>query len=223
MNRRKLLKVSIFLRALVFVRWQQIWHNNTFSAGCPQGSVFSPASQQCTEPKEVPGCENYYEEQYTPDMEIHCDLKLYLDFMFLWFNIHARLSSYRFQYFRVKRFPPLCNWFSRTFSISYIGLPMGNYSRFLDRDLSPFSSLATELTLLLCHSDQKKVAADDHVWVPGFRIRIRCFCMDPDPVFKFSGSGSGFQIFWIQTWIRFQPRFWKIAERSLKVIYQKKT
>merc|ERR1712042_413693 len=31
-------------------------------AGCPQGSVFSPASQQCTEPKEVPGCENYYEE-----------------------------------------------------------------------------------------------------------------------------------------------------------------
>merc|ERR1711860_262393 len=26
-------------------------------AGCPQGSVFSPASQQCTEPKEVPGCE----------------------------------------------------------------------------------------------------------------------------------------------------------------------
>ena len=54
---------------------------------------------------------------------------------------------------------------------------------------------------------------------------------DPDPVgcgvfawfSNFSGSGSGFQIFWIRTWIRFQPRFWKIAERSLKVIYQKKT
>ena len=54
---------------------------------------------------------------------------------------------------------------------------------------------------------------------------------DPDPVFKFlririrfsNFSGSGFQIFWIRTWIRFQPRFWKIAERSLKVIYQKKT
>ena len=52
---------------------------------------------------------------------------------------------------------------------------------------------------------------------------------DPDPVFlhgwlsNFSGSGSGFQFFWIRTWIRFQPRFWKIAERSQKVIYQKKT
>ena len=62
---------------------------------------------------------------------------------------------------------------------------------------------------------------------------------DPDPVgsgvfawirirFRFSnfsgsGSGSCFQIFWIRICIRFQPRFWKIAERSLKVIYQKKT
>jgi len=31
-------------------------------AGCPQGTVFDPASQQCTEPKNVAGCENYYDE-----------------------------------------------------------------------------------------------------------------------------------------------------------------
>ena len=61
--------------------------------------------------------------------------------------------------------------------------------------------------------------ADGEELGPGLRIRIRCFCMDPDPVFKF---------LWIR--IRFsnfldldpEPRFWKIAKRSLKVIYQKK-
>ena len=59
----------------------------------------------------------------------------------------------------------------------------------------------------------------------GLRIRIRS-----DPVFL-HGSGSTFQIsldpdpVFKFLWIRFQPRFWnkKIAERSLKVIYQKKT
>ena len=55
-----------------------------------------------------------------------------------------------------------------------------------------------------------------------FWVRTRVADPDSDPVFL-HGSGSGFQIFWIR--IRFQPRFWnkKMAERSLKVIYQKKT
>ena len=39
-------------------------------------------------------------------------------------------------------------------------------------------------------------------------LRIRCFCMDPDPVFKF---------LWIRIQILEQK---KIAERSLKVLYQ---
>ena len=52
----------------------------------------------------------------------------------------------------------------------------------------------------------------------GLRIRIRIRFSN----FSASGYGSGFQIFWIRIWIRFRPRFWKIAERSLKVIYQKK-
>jgi len=30
-------------------------------SGCPQGSVFNAETQQCAEPKDVPGCENYYE------------------------------------------------------------------------------------------------------------------------------------------------------------------
>ena len=68
---------------------------------------------------------------------------------------------------------------------------------------------------------------------PGLRIRIRCFCMDPDHVFKFlwirirfsnfSGSGSVFQISLDPDPVSAQMEQKKIAERSLKVIYQKKT
>ena len=63
-----------------------------------------------------------------------------------------------------------------------------------------------------------------YILCPGLRIRIRGFCMDPDPVSKFpwirirfsnfSRSGSGASP---------DSGTKKIAERSLKVIYQKKT
>ena len=62
-------------------------------------------------------------------------------------------------------------------------------------------------------------------YCPPARLRIRS-----DPVFL-HGSGSGFQILWIRIWFSnfsgsgsgFSPEQKKIAERSLKVIYQTKT
>ena len=68
--------------------------------------------------------------------------------------------------------------------------------------------------------DPRRTMLDDCCRLARIRRHIMlCDCViRSDPVFL-HGSGSGFQIFWI----RFQPRFWKIAERSLKVISQKKT
>ena len=72
--------------------------------------------------------------------------------------------------------------------------------------LLKLAHLQKTITTVIRVADPDPVGSGVFVWI---RIRFS----------NFSGSGSGFQIFWI----RFRPRFWKIAEKSLKVIYQKKT